>query len=87
MAFYRFKGTDATNFPLGRVLRLGLDGYRDAIANLQHVKGVLNQMTDADQIAQVFGFNAAEADAAKAELLADIPSLSPAEQQMLDQFG
>lgn len=84
MAFYKFEGESK---PLGRILRTGLDNFRDGVNKLQRVKGILNQASDA-QIADVFGFSdSSEAAAAKAELLSDIPSFSAAEQQMLDQFG
>lgn len=84
MAFYPFQGE---SLPLGRILRTGLDNYREGVEKLQRVKGILNQATDA-QIAAAFGFadNTAAA-AAKAELLSDIPSVGASQQQMLDQFG
>ena len=83
-AFYKFNGEGT---PLGRVLRTGLDNFRDGVQKLLRIKGILNQATDA-QIADLFDFaDAGTAAAAKAELLSDIPNFSAAEQQMLDQFG
>lgn len=87
MAFYTFEGNNKAGYPFGRILREGLDGFRESVEKLQHVKGILQQMTDA-QIQAAFNFATIEdAQAAKAELLSDIPALSPATQQMLDQFG
>jgi hypothetical protein len=84
MAFYKFDGEGK---PLGRILRTGLDNYRDGVNKLQRIKGILNQASDA-QLADVFGFaDGTEAAAAKAELLSDIPAFGAAQQQMLDQFG
>lgn len=84
MAFYKFEGESK---PLGRILRTGLDNYRDGVNKLQRVKGILNQASDA-QLVDIIGFvdETAAADA-KAELLSDIPSFGAAQQQMLDQFG
>lgn len=84
MAFYKFDGESK---PLGRILRTGLDSFRDGVNKLQRVKGILNQASDA-QIADLFGFaDSTIAASAKAELLSDIPAFSAAEQQMLDQLG
>ncbi len=85
MAFYPFTG-DSTLFE-GRILRQGLDNYRLGVQQLQRVKGILQQATDA-QIATMFGFaDSTVAAAAKAELLADIPDFTAATTQMLAQFG
>ena len=84
MAFYPFEGESK---PLGRILRTGLDSYRDGVNKLQRIKGILNQASDA-QIATAFGFaDSTAAGNAKSELLSDIPSFGAAQQQMLDQFG
>lgn len=82
MPFYRF-----TADGLGSVLRSGLDNLRDGHVKLNRVKGILNQASDQDLV-DIFGFaNTTVAADAKAELLADIPSISVAVQQMFDQFG
>lgn len=84
MAFYPFNSE--TKFH-GRILRQGIDQFRDGVAKLQRIKGILAQASNA-QLVDLFGFaDATAAGAAKDELVADIPSLSAAEQQMLDQFG
>jgi len=84
MSFYKFDGESK---PLGRILRTGLDNFRDGVNKLQRIKGILNQASDS-QIADLFGFSdSTVAASAKAELISDIPSFSAAEQQMLDQLG
>ena len=84
MTFYQF---DGENRPEGRILRTGLDSYRDGINKLQRIKGILAQASDQDLV-DLFGFaSTAVAASANAELLSDIPAFAPATQQMLDQFG
>jgi hypothetical protein len=84
MALYPF---DGENLPEGRILRTGLDAYRDGVQKLNRIKGILAQASD-QNLVDLFGFaSTTVAASAKAELLSDIPAFTPATQQMLDQFG
>jgi hypothetical protein len=91
--FYPF---DGENRPFGRLLRTGLDNFRDGLGKLTRVNGMLQQMSD-QQAVDAFGFpDTATAAAAKAELASDVGkqlinsdeiNVNAATLQMLAQFG
>lgn len=84
MAFHKFNGEGTYH---GRILRTGLDNFRDGYYKLLRIKGIIAQCSD-QQLVDLFGFaDTTAAAAAKAELNSDIPSISAAVQQMFDQFG
>ena len=79
MAFYAFNGEGTV---MGRILRTGLDNYRDGVYKLSRINDCFAQMSD-QQIVDAIGVSAVsggntavqQAAALKAEMAADVAKL------------